>query len=519
MSESWFEAVAAVAETAPDAVAVRDGETVFSYSHLVTRADRLARWLEEQGVVPGDRVGVQLRKGLEEILVTLACARLGACFVHVHPQLTVTQVRHIALDSGMRMLIAEARRAEELMTDAELTAAQLALVVVGERRSPGGLAWPSLDGGPGSALPRPAGDHLAALLYTSGSTGKPKGVMHSGRNLRQFAANVAEYLALGPTDRVLGLLPVSFGYGLNQLLSTLYAGGTVVLQKAPFPAEVLKTLASAEITGLAAVPSVWGQLLSVLDQQPTPLPSLRYITNAGGHLSENNARRLRGHLPGTNLVLMYGSTEALRSTYLPPELFDAKAGAIGVAIPNVEVFVVNAQGELCKNDEVGELVHQGAHVSQGYWRNPEATALRFRSLPAVRERYGDEVMCWSGDLVRRDADGILWFVSRSDWMVKSGGFRFSLSEVEELVLQTGLVKQAAAFTVEDEALGQAVHVVVVPSQPGSYNPEVLERRCWRTMAHYMIPKVFHLWPEGLPLLPNGKLDRPTLLRQVLGNPA
>ena len=518
MGDSWFEAVAAVADGAPDAIAVRDGDTLLSYGDLLTRVGRLARWLEEQGVVPGDRIGVQLRKGIEEILATLACARLGVCFVHVHPQLTVPQVRHIALDSGMRMLIAEARRVDELAIDEELVAAKLALVAIGERRAPGGLAWPALDQGPGTERPLPDGDHLGALLYTSGSTGKPKGVMHSGRNLRQFAANVAAYLDLRPTDRVLGLLPLSFGYGLNQLLSTLHAGGTLVLQKAPFAAEVLKTLVGVEITGLAAVPSVWGQLLGALDQRPTPLPALRYVTNAGGHLSEKNARRLRAHLPHTDIVLMYGSSEALRSTYLPAALFDAKAGSIGLAIPNVEVFVVNAAGDLCQEGEVGELVHRGAHVSQGYWRNPEATALRFRSLPALRERYGDEAMYFSGDLVRRDADGILWFVSRSDWMVKSGGFRFSLSEVEELLLQTGLVKQAVAFTVEDEALGQAVQAVVVPSQPGATDPEALERQCWRTMAHYMIPKAFHVWPDGLPLLPNGKIDRPTLLRRVLGTP-
>jgi amino acid adenylation domain-containing protein len=515
-ADSWFDAVAAVATRSPAKVALRDGDILLTYDDLVTKAGKLARWLQEQGIRPGDRVGVHLRKGTEEILLTLASVRLGACFVHVHPQLTVAQLRHIILDSGMRVLITQGRRARELESDPALAQQLDALVVVGDRPTDRQLGWPVLDEVKDLSLPLPDGGRIATLLYTSGSTGAPKGVMHSQRNLLQFAANVAQYLEVREMDRVMGLLPISFGYGLNQVLTTLYAGGTLVLQKTSFPAEVVKTLVNREITGLAAVPSVWAQLLTYLDEQPTSLPALRYITNAGGHLSEKNALRLRGHLPRTNIVLMYGSTESLRTTYLPPDQFTAKTGAIGTAIPSVETFVVNAAGRLCGVGEVGELVHRGAHVSQGYWNKAGETAQRFKSVPALREQYGDEVMYWTGDLVKRDADGVLWFVSRSDWMVKSGGFRYSLSEVEEVLLQSGLVAQAAAFAVADESLGQVVHAVVTRRGTSRLQPEALHRYCRKAMPAYMIPRAFYTWQGSFPLLANGKLDRVALMDAALG---
>jgi amino acid adenylation domain-containing protein len=510
--DNWFEAVSAVARRAGERVAVRDGDAELRYAELVQKAEALAAWLHERGIRPGDRVGVHLRKGIEEILVTLAAVRLGAVFVHMHPQLTVAQLTHVARDSGMRLLVTNTRRASELQTDPRL--AELAMVVLEEGAEPPLVAWPRLDAPVSAPPPSPGRDELAALLYTSGSTGRPKGVMHSQGNLVAFAANVAEYLGASASDRVLGLLPISFGYGLNQVLTTLAVGGTLVLQKAPFPAEVVKTLVRERITGLAAVPSVWGQLLAYLDQEPTPLESIRYVTNAGGHLSEQNARRLQKHLPEAEIVLMYGSTEALRSTYLPPAEFASKVGSIGRAIPNVQVFVLDAEGKPCGVGEPGELVHHGAHVSQGYWNNPAETAQRFKPAPGLAQQIGGALVYHSGDLVKRDVDGVLWFVSRIGWMVKSGGFRFSLAEVEELVLESGTCAEAAAFTVDDEMLGQAVHVVISPKAGVPFDAAALERYCWKAMPSYMLPKAFHAWQGSFPLLANGKLDRAALSERL-----
>ncbi len=507
---SWIHAVQTIASQSPEAVAIREGDDVISYRELLTRSERLARWLQEQGVKPGDRVGIHLRKGVEEILLTLAVLRIRACMVHLHPQLTLGQLNGMVRDSGLRTLFTENRRAREIQAQAALRAQLSLLVVIGAGEEEGALSWPSLESGDGPVEPKGDADRLAALLYTSGSTGRPKGVMHSQQNLLDFASNVAGYLELTASDRILGLLPISFGYGLNQLLSAFYVGATLVLPKAPFPAEVIRTLVSEEITGLAAVPSVWHQLREYLDEVPTELPALRYITSSGGTFRASEARRLRGHLPNCEIVLMYGSTECLRSTYLPATSFDAKPGSMGQAIPNVDVFIVNEEGALCAPGEVGQLVHRGAHVSQGYWKNEKATAESFRMLPALKDRYGDERMYWSGDLVKADSEGSLWFVSRSEWMVKSAGFRFSLAEVERTVSEVGCVSQAVAVIVEDVALGQAVEVFVRLNEGEAFDVEEIKRESRRSMPSYMLPKVFHLWEGDFPERPNGKLDRVAL---------
>jgi amino acid adenylation domain-containing protein len=521
---TWFSRVAEQAEASPESEALRDGQHGITYRVLIARARTLAAWLSEHGTRPGDRVVVHLHKGVEEVLATLACARLGAVFVHVHPQLTLGQLRHVLSDSGARTLITHARRGLELATDVELLRSLVCLAAVGDAAPEGGwlgpcTSWPNLDEQREAAAPLPRANSLGALLYTSGSTGKPKGVMHSQENLLQFALNVAEYLKLQRDDRLLGLLPISFGYGLNQLLTALLVGGRLVLQKAPFPAEVVKTLASEGVTGLAAVPSVWQQLLSFLDQTPTALPSLRYLTNAGGHLNPEAAQRLRHHLPGAEIVLMYGSTETLRSTFLPPALFESKLGSIGMAIPNVEIQVIDPEGHPCAVDQPGELVHCGSHVSQGYWNNPEETRARFRDGSAFGERWANRAVYHSGDLVRRDADGVLWFVSRAGWMVKSGGFRFSLLEVEDTLMRSGLLEQVAAFTVDHEALGQAVHVAFSPRGAAPCDNASLERYCWQAMPSYMIPKSFFPWQGQFPLLANGKLDRVALVAALQADAA
>jgi amino acid adenylation domain-containing protein len=514
-----WELVADAANHSPDKVALIDGVATHSYAWLASQVERCAAWLYERGLRPGDRLAICLRKSVEEVIATLAAARIGAAFVNIHPQWTLGQFRHVVADSGARLLIVEAARLAELrQLEPAAFAALPQLIVLGKAELPEGvLRWPRLDevtAGAAPAVAPPASDALAALLYTSGSTGRPKGVMHSQRNLLEFAANVAEYLHASSDDRVIGILPISFGYGLSQLLTALHAGGTLVLQKTAFPAEVVKTLLARDITGVAAVPMVWKQLLAYLDEQPTRFPALRYATNAGGKMSEQNAERMRRSLPGTQIVLMYGSTEALRSTYVAPELFAQKPGAIGRAIPNVQVFCVDAAGELAAPGQVGELVHAGSHVSQGYWNNPEATRARFRRCPALRDRVGDQLVYFSGDMVRVDEDGVFWFVSRADWMVKSGGFRFSTSEVEDLIARSELVGEAVVFAVDDEQMEQVVHAVVTAPAGGTLELADLERHCWKHMPSYMMPRKFIVWSGALPTTANGKLDRAALWQQV-----
>ena len=359
------------------------------------------------------------------------------------------------------------------------------------------------------------GKDLAAILYTSGSTGKPKGVMLSHDNVRAGATIVSSYLEITSADRILAVLPFSFDAGLNQLTTAFQQGGTLVLMNFVFARQIVEMLAKEQITGLAGVPTLWSLLAqpnSTL-QKNTP-PALRYITNTGGAMPQSVLRSLRTALPRTRIFLMYGLTEAFRSTYLPPEELDRRPTSMGKAIPDTEILVLNERNELCAPGEVGELVHRGPTVSMGYWRNPEATDGVLRPNPLLPPELGDiERVCYSGDLVKTDEDGFLYYVGRRDTMIKSSGFRISPTEVEEVVFQSGQVRHAAAVGVPDELLGQAVKVFVVPINGDPLDRDALLAFCEDRLPRYMVPKFMEVLDE-LPKTSSGKVDYVSLRREV-----
>jgi len=344
-------------------------------------------------------------------------------------------------------------------------------------------------------------DSLAALLYTSGSTGRPKGVMLSHANLWLGAISVAHYLKLATDDRTLCVLPFAFDYGQNQLLSTWAAGAYAVPLDYLTARDVVKAVERHGITTLAGVPPLWVQLTEASWPAAT---TLRRLTNSGGALTEPLVRRLRALFPAVDLYAMYGLTEAFRSTYVDPALIDAHPTAIGSAIPFAEVLVVRPDGSLASDGEAGELVHCGPLVAQGYWRDPERTAERFRPAPSG-SRY-DGTAVWSGDTVVRGADGLLRFVGRADEMIKSAGNRISPTEIEDAVIATGLASEAVALGVPDPRLGQAI--LVVARGDGSAE-EALRMALKRDLPNFMQPARF-VWLAELPRGPNGKLDRAAL---------
>jgi acyl-CoA ligase (AMP-forming) (exosortase A-associated) len=328
------------------------------------------------------------------------------------------------------------------------------------------------------------------------------------------ARSVASYLALRPDDRLLAVLPLSFDYGLSQLTCAFLVGATAVLLNHLFPRDVLKAVADERITGLAAVPPLWNQLARL----DWPLDaSLRYLTNSGGALNRATVDVLREKLPRAQLFLMYGLTEAFRSTYLPPAELARRPDSIGRAIPNAEVLVVRPDGSLCAPGEPGELVHRGALVSLGYWNDPAKTAERFRPAPDRDPALPlTEMAVWSGDTVRRDEEGYLYFIGRSDEMIKVSGYRVSPTEIEEAVAATGLVEEAACFGVPHPELGQAVVLVAVGKAD---DEEALVRsllkECQRRLPAYMVPARVALRRELLPRNPNGKIDRKGLQTHYL----
>ena len=485
------------------------GDTEVRYGELARRAEAMAAWLAESGIQPGDRIGISLRKSVEEVVATLAAARVGAVFVNVNYQWTPRQLAHVAADCGMRALVTDRRRLKAL-PDAGIFDL---LAIVGAKEAEGNVTpWESWPEDARASCPLPAEDDLAALLYTSGSTGRPKGVMLSHKNIVRGAWSVSTYLENTQDDRVLGLLPMSFDYGMSQLTTMLRVGGSVVLQPVFMPAEIARNMQAREVTGLPLVPPSWVQLVRYLEESGERFPSLRYVTNTGGKIPGPILDLMPQVFPGVSIFLMYGLTEAFRSTFLPPELFDTKRGAIGKSIPGEQVFVVDEERGLCGPGQVGELVHRGDLVSQGYWGNEEATAERIRSSPHLAHLIGDEKVVFSGDRVRLDEDGILWFESRADAMIKCSGHRLSPTEVEEVLYESGLIGDAVVFGVPDDELGQVVHAAVTAPEGGELAKDDLLQHCRRSMPNYMIPRQIHGWPGPFPRTASGKFDRPLIVR-------
>ncbi len=476
-------------------------DAVLNHDELRLRVARLAGWLAAQLGEPGARVATWAAKGELTCLMPLAAARAGLVHVPINPLLKRAQAAHILADSGARMLIGTAARLASL--DAGDVPADCA--VIEERAAIEAATSAGLALGPSSANP----DDLSAILYTSGSTGQPKGVMLSHANLWLGAVSVAFYLKLDSRDVTLAVLPLSFDYGQNQLLSTWYAGGSVVPLDFLFPRDVAKACARHQVTTLAAVPPLWVQL-SEIDWPAEASDPLRRLTNSGGALTVDLVRSLRSTFPQADLYPMYGLTEAFRSTYLNPKLVDTHPTSMGTAIPFAEILVIDDAGEVAGPDQEGELVHCGPLVAHGYWQDTERTDLRFKPAPAASHYGGTAV--WSGDRVTREGDGLLYFVGRRDAMIKSSGNRISPQEIEDAALAFDSVAEAVALGVPDERLGQAVHLVV-RGREGVEDRTTLSNHLARELPNFMHPKAIH-WRDAMPLNPNGKIDRAALVREL-----
>ncbi|MDC8753442.1 acyl-CoA ligase (AMP-forming), exosortase A system-associated [Erythrobacter sp. sf7] len=472
-------------------------ERTLNHNQLRQRVAVLAGWLAQMVPEKGARVASWAAKGELTCILPLAAARAGLVHVPVNPLLKRAQAAHILADSGAKLLIGTGSRLASL-EPGDLPAGCAAL---GEGEALAAADAAALALGPSQADPA----DLAAILYTSGSTGKPKGVMLSHANMWLGAVSVADYLGLAADDVTLAVLPLSFDYGQNQLLSTWYAGGCVVPLDFLFPKDVAKACAKHGVTTLAAVPPLWVQLTEIDWPEEARAP-LRRLTNSGGALTVDLVRSLRGMFPQAQLFPMYGLTEAFRSTYLDPELVDSHATSMGKAIPFAEILVMDDAGNVAADNEEGELVHCGPLVAQGYWQDPVRTAERFKPAPSA-STYGG-IAVWSGDRVRRDADGLLYFAGRRDAMIKSAGNRISPQEIEDAAIATGLAAEAVALGVADARLGQAVHLVVRGIEDEAARAE-LPRLLQRELPNFMQPQHIH-WRNAMPLNPNGKIDRTAL---------
>jgi acyl-CoA ligase (AMP-forming) (exosortase A-associated) len=382
MSNLVHELIYKSADQAPDLDALVYRGTKKDYATLSEEVENVASNLISLGLYRNERLAVYLEKRHETVTSLFGAAAAGGVFVPVNPILKPEQVSYILCDCNVKVLVTSVDRLNLLITVLPQCPDLHTIVVVGSAEklpvisSLNIIHWDQLCSPSGSVRgSRIIDSDMAAILYTSGSTGKPKGVVLSHRNIVAGAESVAQYLENGPDDRILSVLPLSFDYGFNQLTTAFHTRATCILSTHLFPQEIIETIQAEKISGLAAVPPLWIQLAQLNWPEITPL---RYITNSGGTMPQATLGILRSILPKTKIFLMYGFTEAFRSTYLSPQEVDIRPNSIGKAIPNAEVLVLREDGTQCAPGEPGELVHRGALVSMGYWNNLEKTSVRFR---------------------------------------------------------------------------------------------------------------------------------------------
>jgi len=508
------------ARSHPDSPAVTFKHETMTYGALWEEVASVAAGYAELGVTHGQRIAVFLDKRIETVAAIYGASAAGAAVVPVNPLLRPVQVGHILRDCEVRVLVTSAERLALMRDELASCPAIEHVVVVGarnEEEEPTARyrvhGWETVRES-ANAAPRPniSDRDLAVIIYTSGSTGKPKGVMLSHGNA--IATSMQPYLGNTADDVILVALPLSFDAGFCQLTLAFAAGAHAILMNYLFPGDVPRLCAKHGVTGITCVAPLW---IQIVDQKwpDQAKASLRYFATTGGRMPKTVLEKLREVFPSATPFLMYGMTEAFRSTYLDPAEVDRRPDSIGKAVPTAEVLVVRPDGSVCDPGEEGELVHHGGpHISLGYWNDPERTAERFRPVPGRGEPGGPaERAVWSGDRAVTDDEGFIYFIGRRDWMIKTSGYRISPTEVEEVAYSTGLVRDAVALGVDDETLGQRVRLVVAPVET-EFDTEMLLKEMKSQIPLYMVPSSVVVL-DSLPRNPNGKFDR-ALLREEFG---
>lgn len=494
----------------PEKTALVCEDTRLSYADMAARVDRLARLLRARGVCRGDRVALFLDNGPEMVAGIYATLRLGAVFMPVNPLTKPDKLAYLLNDARAGALITHASlRAGWQDALAANRTVHTCVVAGGPVDSPDArcLGYP----GPGAAVedPREApptiDQDLAGLIYTSGSTGEAKGVMLTHLNMVSAARSISTYLGMREDDVVLCALPLAFDYGLYQVLMSFGIGATLVLERSfAFPVKALETMARERVTVFPGVPTMFSLLMNLKGLEKFDLSALRMITNTAAALSEAHIRRLRALFPRATLYSMYGLTECKRVTYLPPEQLDIRPTSVGRGMPNEEVWLVDEDGRRLPDGSTGELVIRGSNVMRGYWEKPEETARCLRPGPIP-----GEMVLYSGDIFRTDAEGWLYFVARKDDIIKSRGEKVSPREVENVLCALEGVLDAAVIGVPDDLLGQAVKAFVVARDGHGLDERAVIRHCLARLENFMVPRSVEFVAE-LPKTDTGKVRKKSL---------
>ncbi|MBW8041242.1 MAG: AMP-binding protein [Planctomycetes bacterium] len=506
----------------PDKEALICGKQRLTYQALDQRTNHLADVLLDAGLQRQDKVVVFLDNCSETVISLYGILKAGGVFIILNGLLKGPKLSYILKNSGARLLITHTSKAKVVGDALGNGQVDCKVIWVGPGKEipktllNSALRWEEIfsrfivgaanfAGKVNGELPRCIDLDMAALIYTSGSTGEPKGVMSTHHNMISAARSIINYIGNVEDDIILNVLPISFDYGLYQVIMAFMFGGTVVLEKSfLYLHKVLQRIEQEKVTGFPIVPTVAAILLKLQDLQKYDFSSLRYMTNTGAALPVEHIRKLRSLFPSVKIISMFGLTECKRICFLPPEELDQRPSSVGKAMPNCEVFVVDDGGNQVNPGETGELIIRGSNVMQGYWKDPELTAKTYR-----QGRYPGERILYSGDYFRQDEQGFLYFLGRKDDMIKSKGERISTKEVENNICCMEGVAEVAVIGVLDEILGQAVkaHIVVTPGV--ELTERQVKKYCTTNMESFMVPKYIEFMEE-LPETPNGKIDKKQL---------
>jgi len=499
----------------PGKAALIAGDKRLTYSELDAASDRVAAALSARGLKRGDRVIVFMDNCWEAVVGIFAVLKAGGVFSPINPSTKADKLAYVINNCRASAMLTQAKLIPIATAAlAEAPSINLTVVAGGEPAIRGAVRFEAMLRSDARLPVAGINLDLAMLVYTSGSTGFPKGVMMTHQNVVAAATSITTYLENTPDDIILNVLPISFDYGLYQVLMAAKVGATLVLEKSfAFPQAIFNRIIEEKVTGLPLVPTMAALILQMKDLKPGAFPRLRYITNTAAALPPDHIRRLQELFPSTTLFSMYGLTECKRCTWLPPAELPKRAGSVGIAIPGTEAYVVDDAGNRVGANVTGELVIRGAHVMKGYWENPEATAKALRPGPFPWEK-----VLYTGDLFRTDEDGFLYFVGRKDDIIKTRGEKVSPKEVENVLYALPGIREAAVVGVPDPVLGYAIKAVVALAPAAELKEQDIIRHCAKNLEDFMVPKLVEFRDE-LPKTESGKISRRRVEAEVLESAA
>ena len=497
------------AERVPEKTALVFGEDRLSYHVLDSRANQLAHALIEGGVAYGDRVVVLLDNSPEAVISIFGILKADAIFTVVNPSIKREKLAYILNNCRASALITHMSKWKDA-GEAAAQAPSLKTVLLADTPAETLdtrqkiVSWSSLEDYPSCIPPRKTiSIDLAALIYTSGTTGNPKGVMLTHQNIVSASTSITTYLENRDEDIILSVLPLSFDYGLYQILMSAQFGGTVVLEKAfIYPYAVVEILKKEKVTGFPIVPTISAILMQMKELENENFDHLRYITNTAAALPLSHIKGLQKAFPTAKLYSMYGLTECKRVSYLPPDELDTRPTSVGKGMPDEQVYLVGEDGSIITDPGVvGELVVRGPNVMKGYWELPEETAQVLR-----QGTYPWENVLYTGDLFKKDEEGFLYFVSRKDDIIKSRGEKVSPKEIEAVLYGLPDVVEAAVVGVPDEILGESIKAYVVLKKDSPMTGKDIISQCARHLEDFMVPKIVEL-RDCLPKTSTGKITK------------